>query len=260
MLNQRYSDNKASVNWQGYDVNNNTAYVNFMVNEVNERLNDENFGIEIEGHLRGLAITDFEIENIEELLNASTPEEKAWAVGEAFAEAILERENGVIFPWNQKRDLRNENSSLSGADLIGLIEDDGQLKLLIGEVKTSEENSYPPSVMYGAEGMIEQLKAYHTNRTRQITIIKWLLSRCKNTDYEEQLNEAIKFFISNGNTGIYLAGVLVRSSVIANEMDLKNRGIDLSATLSGSTKGHLQAFYLPITLNCFVALVMGGDQ
>ena len=93
-----------------------------------------------------------------------------------------------------------------------------------------------------------------------MTIVKWILHRCKGTEYEEQLNEAIKFFISNGNTGFYLAGVLVRSGVTTNELDLKNRGIDLSNTLEGSTNGVLQAFYLPHNLNHFVELAVGGDQ
>jgi len=260
MLNQQYTGNNNSVKWQGYNVIDNDVYANFMQNEVSERLNDLEAEAEIENHLRGLATTGFEVDNLEELLNAPTPEQKAWAVGEAFAEAILERENGVIFPWNQKRDLRNENSSLSGADLIGLVEDDGQIKLLVGEVKTSEEDTHPPQVMSGQHGMINQLKEYHTNKTRQMTIINWILYRCKGTEYEEQLNDAIKFFISNGNTGFYLAGVLVRSGVTTDELDLKNRGIDLSNTLNGSTKGELQAFYLPHDLDNFVELAVGGDQ
>ncbi len=147
MLNQQYIGSHNNVAWQGYTVHDNITYKNFMKNEVRERLNDESGQTEIETHLRGLASTGFEENNINELLNATATEEKAWAIGEAFAEAILEKENNVEFPWNQKRDLRNENSNLSGADLIGLIDDNGQIKLLIGEVKTSEEDKYPPQVI-----------------------------------------------------------------------------------------------------------------
>ncbi len=258
---QQYTGNHNNVEWQGYDVENNAVYQSFMVTEVKERLADDSGQLEIESHLRGLASTSFETDNIDELLNAVNTEDKAWAVGEAFAEAILEKENNVEFPWNQKRDLRNENSSLSGADLIGLIDDNGQIKLLIGEVKTSYEDNHPPSVMSGSEGMIEQLKTYHTNRQRQMTIISWLFHRCKGTVFEEKLYEAIKFFISNGHNGLYIAGVLIRASVATDEMDLKNRGRALGNTIiNGLTKGHLQAFYLPTSLDDFVNLATGGNQ
>lgn len=260
MLSQRYTGSHNSVVWQGYTVEDNSTYRSFMKNEVRERLNDESGKAEIESHLRGLASTGFDLDNINELLSATPTEEKAWAIGEAFAEAILEKENSVEFPWNQKRDLRNENSSLSGADLIGLIDDNGQIKLLIGEVKTSQERAYPPQVMRGKHGMIDQLKAYHINRTRQMTIVNWLLVRCKNTSFENKFNEAFKFFITNGNSGLYLVGVLVRISVEANSMDFQNRGEALGKVLDGETKGHLQAFYFPNTINDFVNLAIGGDQ
>ena len=260
MLEQQYVGSHNNVVWQGYRVEDNSVYHNFMENEVKERLNDESEQSEIDTHLRGLASTGFEQNNINELLNAKATEEKAWAIGEAFAEAILEKENNVEFPWNQKRDLRNENSNLSGADLIGLIDDNGQMKLLIGEVKTSEETAYPPQVMSGQDGMIDQLKAYHLNRTRQMTIINWLLVRCKNTHFENKFNEAFKFFITNGNNGLYLVGILLRISVEVAELDLKNRGEALGQILNHQTKGHLQAFYIPNTINDFVNLAIGGDQ
>jgi len=260
MLSQKYIGHYSSVIWQGYSVEDNSVYRDFISNELRERLNDESGQREIENHLRGLASTGFERENLEKLLNARPTEEKDWAIGEAFAEAILEKENNAKFPWNQRRDLRNENSILSGADLIGLIDDNGQAKLLIGEVKTSQEKKYPPQVMYGAKGMIEQLKAYHLNYTREMTLVSWLLVRCKNTPFENKFNEAIKFFITNGNSGLYLVGILIRISVDVDELDLKNRAETLDETLDGQNRGELQAYYLPHTIDEFVNLAIGGDQ
>ncbi len=108
--------------------------------------------------------------------------------------------------------------------------------------------------------MIDQLKAYHLNRTRQMTIISWLLTRCKNTSFENNFNEAIKFFIANGYSGLYLVGILLRISVEVDELDLKITGEALSQVLNHQTKGHLQAFYLPNTINDFVNLAIGGNQ
>jgi len=137
VLNQQYVNNHHNVEWQGYNVNNNDIYQTFMETNVRDRLNDADGQEIVEIHLRSLASTGFEIDTLETILNARPQEERDWAVGESFSEAILEQELDVIFPWNHARDLRNENASLPGADIVGLINDNGQQKLLFGEVKTS---------------------------------------------------------------------------------------------------------------------------
>ncbi|MCG3714332.1 hypothetical protein L5F64_01970 [Aliarcobacter butzleri] len=255
MLEEEYNNTHENVQWQGFRVETDEIFEQFMANEVRHRVEDEEGRNDLENHLLGLASTNFEVENIENLLNSVQNEERAWAIGEAFAEAILEQENNVTFPWNQKRDLRNENSNLTGADLVGFINDNGQTKLLFGEVKTSIENNYPPGVLTGEHGMINQLGRYHNNTTRQITLVTWLYHRCKNTEYQTDFDNACQHFIQNNNSGAYLMGVLIRLSITANEQDFINRGPALNNLISGCTKGHLQAFYINKTCEQFVETI-----
>lgn len=260
MLNQQYLNHHHNVEWQGYNVNNNHIYQTFMENNVRERLNDLDGQEIIESHLRPLASTGFEIDNLEILLNARAQEERDWAIGESFSEAILEQELDAIFPWNHARDLRNENASLPGADIVGLINDNGQQKLLFGEVKTSIQEQYPPNVLYGQGGMTHQLETIGSNATRLITLITWLIYRCKGTRYESDFDEAVKYLFSSSNQGIYLVGVLVRPNIIANAEDLRSRGTTLGNTFNGTvTKALLLAYYLPHSLNEFANLAIGGN-
>lgn len=258
MLDQQYANSHHGVEWQGYNVNNNDAYQAFMETNVRARLNDTEGQATVENHLRALVTTGFETDNLNLLLNATPREERDWAVGESFSEAILEQELGAIFPWNHARDMRNENASLPGADIVGLIDDNGQSKLLFGEVKTSIQEEFPPNVMHGKSGMIHQLEKIGTDATRLMTLIKWLLPRCKSTAFEASFNEAVKYLLSSSsNQGMYLVGVLVRPNIIANENDLKSRGTTLGSTFNKtSTKALLLAYYLPHSLN----LAIGGDQ
>lgn len=261
MLIQHYSNSHYNVAWQGYDVLDNDSYQTFMENNVRERLSDVDGQTIVESHLRPLASTGFEIANLDTLLNATAQEERDWAVGESFSEAILEQELDVVFPWNHARDLRNENASLPGADIVGLIDDNGQYKLLLGEVKTSVENRYPPQVVTSRHGIANQLETLGTNTKRLMTLITWLVHRCKGTEHEANFNEAFRHLIQNTNQGMYLVGVLVRPNIIANEDDLKSRGTTLGNTFNGTvTKALLLAYYLPHSLTDFASLAIGGDQ
>ncbi len=262
MLSQQYNNHRHNVKWQGYNVINSDIYQTFMETNVRERLNDTEGQEIVESHLRPLASTGFEVANLNALLNATAQEERDWAVGESFSEAVLEEELDVIFPWNHARDMRNENASLPGADIVGLINDNGQYKLLLGEVKTSTEVACPPNVMYGRSGMTHQLETIGTNLTRLMTLITWLVHRCKETVYETNFNEAVQYLLSSSNNqGMYLVGVLVRPNIIANAKDLRSRGTTLGDTFNGTaTKALLLAYYLPHSLVDFATLAVGGDQ
>lgn len=261
MINLQYTSAHHNTEWKGYNVDNNDTYLNFMKNNVRNRLKDTDGIRTVENHLRPLATTGFEMENLNSLLNSVTQEERDWAIGESFSEAILEQELGATFPWNNARDTRNENASLPGADIVGLINDGGQQKLLFGEVKTSIQGQYPPHVMYGRSGMTHQLETIGTNLTRLMTLITWLVHRCKDTEHEANFNEAFRHLIQNANQGMYLVGVLVRPNIIANEDDLKSRGTTLGNTFNGTvTKALLLAYYLPHLLTDFASLAIGGDQ
>ena len=261
MLNLCYCNNHNTVVWNGYEVNNNIAYQTFMENNVRDRLNDTQGQQIIENYLRSLNLTGFESDNLDLLLSTTSQEERDWAVGESFAEAILEQNYNVTFPWNNNRDLRNENASLPGADIVGIIDDGGQFKLVFGEVKTSVQNNYPPNVMYGRSGMIHQLETIGTDFTRLLTLIKWLFFRCRGTRFQNSFDEAFRYLLQNNNQGLYLIGILVRPNIISNEDDLRSRGEYLGNLFATTArKGLLLEYYLPYSSEDFVNLAVEGDQ
>ncbi|GIT98801.1 hypothetical protein [Sulfurovum sp. TSL1] len=261
MLVQEYNNIHNNVTWYGFSVQDNQNYQTFMENNVRSHLNDEEARETVENHLRLLVADGFQVAALDELLNAEHQEERDWAVGESFAEAVLEDEYNVEFPWNQARDLRNENASLPGADIVGLINDNGQQKLLFGEVKTSVEERCPPNVLYGRGGMISQLETIGTNLTRLLTLVKWLFHRCKDTIYETSFNEAMQNLFNHDNQGMFLVGILIRPNLQANQDDLENRGVALGDTfVNTETHALLLAYYLPHTAEEFVSRAVGGNQ
>lgn len=152
-----YQGEKSQVSWQGHALSNGSAFDSFMQNDVAARLNDEEGTTEFESHLRSLSLTEFGSESLKTVLSANSPEERDWAVGEAMAEAWLKTEYQVIWPWNMERDKRNANASLPGADLVGFVRNGSETRLVIGEVKASKQEQFPPNVLYGRSGMIHQI-------------------------------------------------------------------------------------------------------
>jgi hypothetical protein len=215
-----------------------------MCGEVADRLHDSEGRTEFRSQLRGLALTDFGKASLEAVLEAEAPEERDWAVGEALAEAILTASHGVQWPWNMERDKRHPRASLPGADIVGFIPSGPGFRLALGEVKTSAESAFPPQVMYGRSGLVHQIDTLATNLEIIYQLLKWLLPRCKGTGFEAAFNGAVEEYFNSGNRAATLFGVLIRETS-ANEMDLKERGASLGATLPAPASCILIAVYLP---------------
>lgn len=164
------------------------------------------------------------------------PNIKDWQVGEGFAEAYITAHFSCSFPWTHNRDLKNPNSSLSGADLVGFY----QGKFLFGEVKTSTEGRYPPQVTSKkSDGLNTQLNKLCADHDLRSTLIQYLFHRQKNKD---EYKSACKAYLESKNN-FYIFGVLVRS-VQPNVSDwgyLKSR----LQTHDGE-KVILVALYLPV--------------
>ena len=239
-----YSTGDRQVSWRGISMSDGDDFSTFLAMDVRSRLCDAEGTADFERHLRGLTTTGFSRDSLAELLAADVPEERDWAVGEAMAEAYLSREFGIVWPWNMERDKRTPNASLPGADLIGFEVIDGSVRLVLGEVKSSTDRSTPPNVMSGRSGMTHQLDMLATNLSILVTLLKWLLPRCKGTEHETTFNTAVMAFLASGNKDIALFGVLLRDTQ-ANEKDLKSRGQRLAGKLESPTTCQLIAAYLP---------------
>ncbi len=255
----KYSDTEGIVNWSGCLFERNEEYTHFLQNDVAVRLHDQEGTEDFNAHLRGLASTGFEQNSLDEILAAEVLEERDWAIGEALAEAWLIKKYNVVWPWNMERDKRTPKASLPGADLVGFVEIGNEIHLLIGEVKTSSDKNAPPNVMNGCTGMIHQLEELVTNLSLISQLLRWLLPRCKNTDYEKQFDAAVTLLLKSGNKSVAIFGILIRDTSPCKK-DLKTRAKALADTVKTPTHCQLQAIYLPHSISELPSLVSKGVQ
>lgn len=259
MYTKCYSGNSGIVDWHGFSLKKEDDYSDFVQRDVAARLYDQEGAEDFKAHLRGLASTGFEQNSLDEILAAEVPEERDWAIGEAFAEAWLTKNHDVIWPWNLERDKRTPKASLPGADLIGFVKIQNEMCLLIGEVKTSSDKDTPPNVMTGRTGMIHQLEELVANLSLISQLLRWLQPRCKNTPYEGQFNAAVTLFLKSGNKFVAIFGILIRDTAPC-EKDLKTRAKALAKSVKTPTHCQLQAIYLPHSISELPSLVSKGVQ
>jgi len=259
LANVSYEHQDRQAAWCGINVVDGDIYHSFMKNEVASRLHDEEGGQELEICLRGLASTGFARESLNAILAAEVPEERSWTIGEALAEAYLESELAITWPWNMQRDKRTPKASLPGADLVGFETKNAVIRLALGEVKTSSDVNTPPNVMSGRGGMTHQIDNLASNLVLINQLLKWLLPRCKGTAHEVSFNAAIKLFLESGNKAVALFGVLVRDTQ-PNELDLRNRGQFLANILQAPATCQLVAIYLPCNIEDLPTLISAGGS
>ena len=218
------------------------AFPDFLKQTISPAYKDEEYNsqmIEI-----AVDMTGFNSVNLQAVFN-TMPKVSNFRIGELVAEKIVESRYNVKFTYNSDRDLKNPNSNNTGADLVGFIEmEDGAVNFLFGEVKTSEEQSAPPSVMYGPTGMIDQLAELSTRPDKLNYLVRWLFFKC-NSDQDslvrEYIREAMQNYVKDRNN-VQLIGVLVRDTN-PDELDLKNRYKDLKKKIDGQQNVQLLAVY-----------------
>lgn len=154
-----------------------------------------------ESLLSSAAETDFESKELRRIIS-SKREPESWRVGEALAESYLTAHRNCIFPWPNSRDQKTESSSLPGTDLVGFqattAEDN---RFAFGEVKTSDQEKYPPSVMYGCHGLKQQLENLCNNVNTRDSLVKYLGHRCRDSAWKPQYQNATKRYLNN-NTDV----------------------------------------------------------
>lgn len=253
-----FQSSHGCVSWEGHSAQNGDGLNAFLSGSVATRLGDSSASEEMRSHLRGLGLTGMGQTALEEVLAAEVPEERDWAAGEAFAEAVLEEHHDVVLPWNTERDKRNPFASLPGADIVGLQRDAGSYRLAFGEVKCSSESACPPQVMSGRSGGIgHQIDALATDLKIICQLLKWLLPRVRGTAHEAAFNQACTRYFNTGRRDVALFGVLVRDQA-AREDDLRGRGRSLGGQLQAPTICRLIALYLPWPISQLPAAIRAG--
>lgn len=195
--------------------------------------------------LIGLAETGFQNKSVNRILSHQRiPED--WRVGEAVAECHLKDNKACTFPWPSGRDQRNPESSPAGADLVGFQTAEGKNKahrFAFGEVKTSDEEKWPPQVMYGRHGMVQQLEALRDEDAKKDHLVKYLAHRAPGKSWQEQYNQSARRYLAD-STDISLFGILVRD-VSPDASDLRTRARFLAKSCPKRTSIELLAMYLP---------------
>jgi hypothetical protein len=229
---------------------------------VENAFDDEGTAV-LESLLSSLAETDFENREIKRILSAKC-EPESWRVGEALAESYLTAHRNCTFPWPNIRDQKKRSSSLPGTDLVGFhIITAGDNRFAFGEVKTSDQEKYPPSVMYGRHGLKQQLEDLCDNVDTRDSLVKYLGHHTPGSTWEPQFRNATKRYLSD-NKDVSIFGVMVRD-VKPHEDDLRARAGKLGNIGSHVMIIELLAIYLPIasieTLGSRLAAIRkGGDE
>lgn len=161
---------------------------------------------------------------------------KDWQVGEGFAEAYLGCHFSCCFPWSNNRDLKNPNSSLTGADLVGYC--NGQFAF--GEVKTSKEQKSPPQVTSKkGDGLNAQLNKLCADADARWVLVQYLFHR--QTD-DAEYQSAFTSYLQN-NKNFYIFGVLIRNtSPVSNDWNYLKKHLKPHAQNSVFLVG----LYLPV--------------
>ena len=249
-----YSGTADPVRWEGRVVGDRQRFGRYMREAVRPRISDEASSFSAE--LQGLATTGLEARFVARLLRA-VPDPESWEIGEAFAECALRdgSDRQVHWPWNMVRDRRTPRASLPGADLVGFYCDGQDVFLLFGEVKTSSDARTPPGVMSGGSGMARQLEQIAERPDIQHALLRWLSVRCQSeSHYRELYRKAVERYLESEGKALLLVGVLLRDTP-PNERDLKARGEALSHRIADPTRVDLVAWYLPVPISGWPALL-----
>jgi len=213
--------------------------------------------------LESLPSTDFESDELVKILDVDE-QPNDWEVGEAIAESYLIQHRDAFFPWPHARDIRKPKSSLPGADMIGFHGKDDDIRFAFGEVKTSQEQKYPPQVVrHGEHSLNKQLSDLRNKKHLRDKALKYLGFRATNTVWNKTYQSAVKNYLKTGGVCVAIFGVLVRD-VTPNPDDLETTWKLLSENCHEKTLIELWAIYLPPRSidslgNKVMAVGKGGD-
>jgi hypothetical protein len=205
---------------------------------------------EIRDLLADLPATEFEARRLADLIDEPRVRE-LWRVGEAIGEVFLVDCRNCFFPWPSGRDLKNPYGSLPGADLVGFAVEGESERFAFGEVKTSQSQDAPPSVMYGRSGLVAQLEGLRDDVRVKDALVLYLGFRANNAAWYDRYRDAARRYFAD-HTDVSLFGVLVRD-VEPNPLDVQKRAATLAQSRPAQTSVELRAKYLPAgTLSAIV--------
>ncbi len=193
-----------------------------------------------------MANDGFDTSNLEALLEVDEPLADYWDLGESIADLFLMDRLNVHLPSNRNRDLRTPYASMQGADIVGYkTEADGTSVFLFGEIKTSIEQSSPPSSMAkNGSGMVAQIQRLVADNRVRRQLCLYLKSRSKTPELESMFRSALRNLNSRRCAFV---GVLVRDTE-PNPADVRGPAKNLSSGTPG-TDFSLYVLHAPLPAN-----------
>ena len=177
---------------------------------------------------------------------------KPWEVGESFSECLLEDHMGARLPYPSWQDLKNQNTSSTGADLVGYDYQNGSTVFLFGEVKTSAQTQSPPSVVNDLKRQLRDLGSSKTSHE----LILWLGLKAKTQEDRQDYGQALKSYIKDM---FKIVGVLIRDTV-PDKRDLEEAFTYLAGVLRPTINLEMLAVYLPVAINMIPKIMDGGND
>lgn len=200
----------------------------------------------IESILSGIKTTEFLGDRLRRVL-VDRPVNENWRVGEGIAEAFLVEHRNCEFPWPTVRDLKNPGASPAGADLVGFQKTsnpENPHRLAFGEVKTSQQEAWPPAVIDSPHGLKNQLKKLRDSTIMKDFLFRYLVYRAQDAEWLPLFKSAAKRYFSN-SSDVSLFGILVRD-VEPKAKDISKLAEKLAVDCPPQTRIELRAIYLPL--------------
>lgn len=253
MWNTEFRDGNEDTSMEGFSIKPEIDFVGYLLGDFREDFYYHG-GTVSKTHIDNLNLTDFATEKIARIFSDSEYIPLEWEWGEIFAVSQIEKLVRVQIPWPVNRDKRAKNASLPGPDIIGLSTRNGSVHFVFGEIKTSSEKEYPPSVVTNPNsGLIPQLKRLAYGDI--IEPIKWLLHKADGQEWASDFCAALESWASN-NESILVIGALIRDTA-PTEKDLRRALDEIGNSCRVGVR--LLAFYLPISIKeCSEITCSGG--
>ena len=228
----------------------------YLNTRINEKFYDVDGIQDLQKIFDDIHLTGFDPETLKSLFeNAQTPLD--WKIGEKISECFLEDYGDSIFPYNDNRDAKDSKSNLPGTDMVGFVKIGTSTLFLFGEVKTSDQDKNPPSVVHGQDGLIHQLNEIKDDPTKRKELILWLGHKISplSDDNKHKIawqDAAISYHGIAQEFKIF--GVMIRG-VTPDEKDLKPVFEKVVLNMRNETYFELLSLYLPILKSQYAAIM-----
>lgn len=177
---------------------------------------------------------------------------ESWQIGESFSECFLEDHRGAFFPYPSWQDLKNQDASPAGADLVGYDCQNDSTVFLFGEVKTSSQDHHPPSVVNDLKRQLLDLQSHKTLNQ----LLLWLGGKNKTQKDKQDFSKSLAEYVK----GIFkIVGILIRDTIL-DKRDLEDAFAHLADALRPAIILEMLAIYLPVPLNTIPRIMDGKSD